>query len=229
MKTHARLSVILTVFLMSHLAMGQIEVGVKTGATIADITTDGFNLNSDFLEPQSIVGLHAGVFAGVPLGSGFSFMPGVNYAQKGFRVRESIDLDVFGFALPIGAEAITRMHYLEMPLNLKYGFGQGNISGYVRAGPVLGYAMSGTVTARINSIVDIKVAEIDVDPGGSLYNAWELGGVAGAGVEFHTRSGRFFLDASYSHGFTDILNEPVVDLRGYNRGFGIGVGYTYTF
>ena len=62
-----------------------------------------------------------------------------------------------------------------------------------------------------------------------MYNALEFGGVVGAGFEIPTANGKFFVDASYSQGFTDIFNVPVVDLRVKNRAIGIGIGYALTF
>jgi len=229
MKRKLQLSLVAIGLLMAQLSISQTEVGAKAGATFSDITTKGLNLGKGFLEPQMIAGPTAGLYAEVPLGHGFYFAPELNYSQKGFKVQESMDLDVFGLTLPIGAEAITRLDYIDMPLTLKYKFGGDRLQAYVKAGPTLGYAVSGHVTTRINSIIDIRIAETNLNTQGDLYNAFELGGLVGAGLEVPTASGKFFVDASFSQGFSDILNEPVVDLRVHNRAFGLGIGYAIRF
>lgn len=229
MKQMMKCLLLVTGTLMTQIAIGQVQIGVKAGATFSDMTTSGLNFGTGFLEPETIASPYAGIYAEMSLGGGFYFAPEANYSQKGFRVREATSLDVFGLPLPIGAEAITRLNYIDMPLMLKYKIGEGSVQPYIKAGPTLGYAVSGSVTTRINSIIDIKVAEIDLNTQGELYNAFEVGGMVGAGVEIPTGNGSFYIDAMYSHGFTDVLNEPVVDLRVYNRAFGVGIGYAIRF
>ena len=214
---------------MTQSTYSQIEVGAKAGATFSDMHVNGLDLGTDLFDPKMIISPTAGLYSEIPIGNGFYFNPELNYMQKGFRVKESTSFDVFGLNLPVGLEAVTRFHYIDMPLALKYKFGNAKVQGYLKAGATLGYAVSGSVTTRINSIIDIKVAEIDLDPQGELYNASEIGGTIGAGIEIPTASGKFFIDASLSHGFTDILNEPVVDLRVNNRAVGVGIGYALKF
>jgi len=215
--------------MLAHCAWAQVEFGVKAGVSFSDVSANGVNFGNGFLDPHLITGVNAGFYGEVPMGSGFYFAPDVRYAQKGFSVHESTQMNVFGLNVPIGAEAVTRMHYIDMPLAVKYRFGSGAVKGYIKAGPTMGYAVAGSGTTRINSIVDIKVAEINLDPQGSLYNAFEVGGLVGAGFEIPTAQGRFFVDASYTHGLTNIFDVPVVDLRVKNRAFGLGIGYALKF
>lgn len=215
--------------MMTQTAMSQVEFGAKAGASFSDISVDGLNFGGEFLDPQMIASPVAGLYSEIPLGNGFYFTPEINYTQKGFKVQEGTTVNVFEIPVPVGAEAITRFHYIEMPLSLKYKFGNGPVQPYIKAGATMGYAVAGKMTTRINSIIDIKVAEIDLDPQGEMYNAFELGGVAGAGLEIPTASGKFFVEASYSHGFTDVLDEPVIDLRVRNTAVGVGIGYALRF
>lgn len=229
MKRMMHITLIASAALMSQLVYAQTEFGARAGVSFSDVATDGLNFGNGFLDPTMIAGVNAGFYSETVLGSGFYFSPELNYAQKGFRVQESESMQVFGLNVPIGAEAVTRLHYIDMPLQLKYRFGSGTVRGYVKAGPTFSYAMDGTITTRINSIIDIKIAEIDIDPGDEMYNAFEVGGVVGAGFEIPTQQGRFFVDASFSHGLTDIFEVPVVDLRVKNRAFGVGLGYALRF
>jgi hypothetical protein len=229
MKHVMQLSMIVGAMLMTQLTSGQATFGANAGVSFADVTVNGLNLGMGFLEPRMIVAPKAGVYAEFPLGNGLVFAPELDYTQKGFRVKESTNVDVFGLNVPIGAEAITRLDYLDMPLLLKYQFGTGRVRGYLKAGPTLGYAVDGKVTTRLNSVIDIKIAEIPLNTQGTLYNAFEVGGLVGAGIEVPTVSGKFFVDASFSQGFSDIMNEPVIDLRVKNRALGVGIGYSVRF
>ncbi len=229
MKRKKHLTLLVTGVMMTQFAIGQAEFGVKAGMTFSDVSANGLNFNSNFLDPQMIVGPTAGLYSEVPLGTDFYFSPELNYTQKGFRIRESTEMTVFGLTIPVGAEAVVRMHYIDAPLTLKYAIGLGNVRGYIKAGPTLGYAVAGSVTTRLKSIVDIKVAEINLDPQGKRYNALEVGGIVGAGVEIPTAHGKFFVDASFAHGFSNIYDLPIVDLRVKNRALGVGIGYALTF
>ncbi|MDX1479652.1 MAG: porin family protein [Saprospiraceae bacterium] len=205
------------------------EFGIKAGVQMSDIAVSGLDLGFNLLDPQMTPGITAGLYAEVPMGQGWYFAPEFNYTQKGFKVYEGINVDVFGANVPIGAEAITKLHYLEAPLALKYKFGNGAVNGYLKAGPTVGYALSGTVITRINSFLDFDIARIPIDLQGSMYNALEVGGLAGVGFEVRSGSGKFFADLTYQHGFTDLINEPVVDIRVKNQAVGLGVGYALNF
>jgi len=205
------------------------EFGIKAGVQMSNISVNGLNLGLNFLEPQMSPGITAGVYAEMPVGKQTYFAPELNYVQKGFRVSEGVNVRVLGIPVPLGAEAITRLHYVEMPLLIKYKFGTPAVQGYVKAGPTLGYATSGTLITRVNSLIDFEVARVPLDLQGSLYNAFEVGAQAGIGAEFPAGKGKFFVDATFHHGLTDMLNEPVVDLRVKNRAVGLGVGYAMRF
>ncbi|MDX1408286.1 MAG: porin family protein [Saprospiraceae bacterium] len=205
------------------------EFGIKAGVQMSDIAVSGLDLGFNLLDPQMTPGVTAGLYAEIPMGGGMYFSPELNYTQKGFKVYEGIDVNVFGANVPIGAEAITKLHYLEVPLALKYKFGNGATNGYLKAGPTVGYALSGTVNTRINSFLDFNVARIPLDLQGDMYNTLEVGAMAGAGFEVRSGSGKFFADVTFQHGLTDLINEPVVDLRVKNQSIGLGVGYALHF
>ena len=208
----------------------QTQVGVKAGVNFSDIAVSGLNLGEvDFLNAKPIAGITAGVYGEIPMGNGLYFSPELNYTEKGFRIAEGTNVNVFGLPVPIGAEALTRLRYVEAPLLLKYKFEGPKVDAYVQAGPAVGYAMSGDVKMRVNSIIDLNVAQFPLNLQGNLYNPWEVSAVAGAGAEFKTNSGKFFVDAKYSHGITQMLDDPVVDVRLRNKGLGMSVGYAFAF
>ena len=202
-----------------------IQIGVKGTAMRSNAAVHGIDLGLDLFQPKAITTTGVSVFADIPLGKGFYVSPEVGYMQKGFRVAEGINLNIFEVPVPIGVEAVTRMNYLDGATNLKYKFGNDKISGYVYGGPYMGYAMNGHVDTRVNSIIDFKVATIDINPSGKLYDRTEFGANAGAGFEVKAGPGSFMTEINYRHSFTDFTDVPVVDAGLKNNAIGFSIGY----
>lgn len=77
--------------------------GIKAGVNIAKFAGDP-DPNSEFN-----TGLAAGVFTNVPLSSGFSFEPSLEYSQKGAE-----------FTTSVNSEAKSKITYLDLPIMFKY-------------------------------------------------------------------------------------------------------------
>lgn len=230
MKTRMITFGILMNLFFAQMAMAQVEFGAKAGVQFNDMSIKGIGLLENFIpEPQMTPGLTASIYSSIPLGAHVQFVPSIGYARKGFKVQESMNVDLFGFDLPIGATATTRLDYLELPALLKFHTGAGNAKFYVTGGPYVAYAVHGDVKATLNSIIDIKLGTFPFNVEGALYNPWEFGVKGGAGVEVATGSGSFFAEAMYTQGLTDVLDEPVVDIRMKNFGVGVSVGYALHF
>ena len=212
-------------FISANAQNDPIEIGVKVGGQSSNAIGHGVNLGLDILKPKSIYTPGVSVYADVPIGKGFYVTPEVGYRQKGFSISEQVSIPIFEIPVPIGAEMVTRMNYLDASTNLKYKFGNDRISGFLRAGPYVGYATSGKVDFRLNSLIDIKLATVDIDPAGNLYERFEYGATAGAGVEFQAGSGKFILEATYQRAFNDFTNVPVIDAGLQNQSFGLNVGF----
>lgn len=79
------------------------KFGIKAGLNIAKFAGDP-DPNSEFN-----TGLAAGVYTNVPLSSGFSFEPSLEYSQKGAE-----------YTTAIKSEAKTKITYLDLPIMFKY-------------------------------------------------------------------------------------------------------------
>ena len=77
--------------------------GIKAGLNIAKFAGDP-DPNSEFN-----TGLAAGVYTNVPLSSGFSFEPSLEYSQKGAE-----------FTTALNNELKTKITYLDLPIMFKY-------------------------------------------------------------------------------------------------------------
>ncbi len=79
------------------------KFGIKAGVNIAKFAGDP-DPNSEFN-----TGLAAGIYTNVPLSSGFSFEPSLEYSQKGAE-----------FTTSLNSEMKTKITYLDLPIMFKY-------------------------------------------------------------------------------------------------------------
>lgn len=206
----------------------QISVGAKIGANFADTRVDGL-LGNLAPEQTTFTGFTAGVMAEIPMIHALSFRPELNYIQKGFTVSQSFDVDLIGIDMEVGAKARTRINYVELPLLLKYSIGTDAAKVYAIAGPSIAYAANAELNPVATFIVDFNLPSIPINLDNNIYNRWEISGVLGAGGEVKAGNGKVFADARYNLGFTNMLNNPIVDLRIKNQGFNVSAGYAYSF
>jgi len=220
-------NVILTI-LLSALAFGlygQHQLGIRGGYQATSLTIDGisaFTPDAEFMDNFVV-----GAFYHIPIRNGFGFQPEINLSQKGFVIKESFDVEIFDFDIPLGAEARTRIKYIEAPLLLKYTHQADLFQLYIEGGPVVGYAVDADVRTRINAIIDINVADTDINIDNDIYNRWEAGAIAGLGIGIPM--GRTTLQAGfrYQHSISDLLNDPIIDVRGRNYGFTGNIGLAF--
>jgi Outer membrane protein beta-barrel domain len=206
----------------------QVSVGVKVGANFADTRVNGLIEN---LTPEqtTFTGFTAGVVAELPVLGNLTFRPELNFIQKGFTTAQSFDVELLGIDMPIGAKARTRINYIELPLLLKYNIGNETAKAYVIAGPNISYAANAELRPVATLLVDFNLPSVNIDMSNDIYQRWELSGTLGAGGEVKAGNGKIFADARYNLGFTNMLNNPIVDLRIKNQGVNLSAGYAYTF
>ena len=205
-------------------AIAQFYTGVRVGGTMGNISTPTI-IDAVMPDFEYLPGIEAGVVSEYKISNQFSIQGEVNYREKGFRLREGMDINVFNIDLPLGVRVDTRLRYIDMPIMAKYAFGNGPVKAYVAAGPQMGYAMNGNIKTRANFLVDWNLTNTPINLDGLNHRRFEFGTVVGAGVEFETGAGHVFIDARYSQSLSDSFRVPLVDLNIKNHGFGFGVGY----
>jgi Outer membrane protein beta-barrel domain len=224
MKKNILVAGLLSVFAITFMNAQNVAVGLRAGASwqnvqSKDITAVSFN---------NISVASFGAVADISLTNNITFHPELNYTEKGFKSNVGTDLSLFGTTLPIGARVNTTVKYIDMPLAIKYNFG--NTEGvhfYGMAGPTLGYAMSGQLESYAKVlIVDVKLSTTPIDLTAQNYKRFEVGGMLGAGVSFPIGNGNLFMDARYTHSFMDVYEVPVVGAKVRNQGFGFSLGYS---
>lgn len=222
------LLLVITLFFTSN-AFSQTFIGGKAGITFSDMSSGSFALQGldDIIpHPKRLMGYQIGFTTEMPISNQLSFITGVNYVQKGFRVTEQFNLGGEEIPIPIGAILDAKVKYFEIPLTIQYAFGEQNsVRPYVKAGATVGYASSALLDAKVRVIIPINIAKIPVGLNSSLYNRFEVGAMIGGGVEFPMGPGKMMIEGQYTHGLTSLINTPIVNLKAQHNSFGLSVGY----
>ncbi len=209
---------------MIHMAHAQFSAGVRSGAALANVQTPDL---IDRLMPD-IKGMpvwQAGITGEYRLSDRFSILADLIYTEKGFRVRESMDVRVLNINVPIGIRVDTRFRFVDMPAMLKYSFGDGPLRWYMAAGPQVGYALNGRVKSRANLLLDLDILDVPIPLSTVGYNRMDIGAAVATGVEVPAGPGNFFIDARYNHSFSQSFDVPVVRMNIKNYSIGLGLGY----
>jgi hypothetical protein len=214
------------VFMTSISVQAQV-IGIRLGGHIANTKTTGL-ISSLTPEMNNYSGWTAGVFTELPLNQVIAFRPEVNFTQKGFITPIETDIKLFDLDIPIGVTTKTRFNYVEAPLLLQYSPSQGTNGWYVFAGPSVGYLMHGEIRPVANAIIDINLPKFDI-PLSSTTDRFEVAGVAGLGIQAKVGQGKIFAEGRYQHGLTNVLKNPIVDVKVMNTGFSFAAGYAQSF
>lgn len=204
------------------------SVGPKAGANFGTVHASGIigDLAPDF---KFMTGVNAGVASEIGFGKYFALQPELNFVQKGFRLQESIPVELFKTDIPVGVELVTRINYIEAPILAKFTLGNEKVQGYAVAGPSFGYATNGTLITRPKLFFELDPIRTDLNLNSLGYEQFEVSGVAGLGVQVNTKLGKFFADARYQHGFTELYNVPFINDKIKNRGISLNAGFLFTF
>lgn len=207
--------------------IAQIDLGVKSSILFSTVGVDG--ISTSLVEKSAQEGFDVSVFGIIPIEQNFSFQPEISYNQKGFEVGQGVDLTLFNVDLPIGVSAVTEINYLQVPLLGRYEIGGENGGGYFLAGPSLALATKGTLRTKVNSIIDINLTNTELDINNDNYNRFELAAQIGAGAFVNVGPAKLFAEVKYHYGLTDLLADPILDIRLKNRALALGAGVSFTF
>ena len=223
-----RILVFAALFLVTNLAIAQFSVGIKTGINFNNIAeTNALDaLTPDF---KQLKGLNIGLVSELEIGNHFGIQPELIYTQKGFKLDEGMDFELYNIPLPIGVIARSKFSYLEVPLLFKGKMGDDKMKGYLIAGPSVGYAIDGQLNTTARAILEFEILDQDLDLDKIGYERFEVAGIVGGGAEVKIPSGKLFMDARYQFGFTELYDIPVFNEKIKNRGVSLNAGYMITF
>jgi len=210
---------------------GQSSITAYGSVGPTNIEVNGAGL-LDVVDPyiKPIAQYTAGIQYEKYLNRNVAFVTGGQYSSRGFGAREQFNVDLFGIELPVGASLETRLHYVEVPLMLKYNFTERGVTPYIKAGVTGGYAMSGKITPKINALINWNLPSININLENDLYNRFDISAVAGAGISIPTNaSGAITFEAGYRHSLNDMFLDNITDIRIKTHGLSFGIGYAISF
>ncbi|MCB9081987.1 MAG: PorT family protein [Lewinellaceae bacterium] len=216
---------LLSALLTFPLAAQDIQVGVRGGVNWSHVRTTEL-LGAVTPEFSSIVNPQFAVVAEWNVNDNFSLLAEPGYTRKGFGLKQSVDVPVFGIDLPLGVALETRFNYMDLPLLAKARVGGQQARAYVVAGPAVGYAMDGELLTRTRGLLNLDLTRTNLNLGSLGFERWEISGVVGVGAEVQTSFGKLFVDGRYQHGFTQLYDIPAVTESIRNSAFAVQVGYT---
>jgi hypothetical protein len=219
------------IFLMTMISIGQAQTTTSafTGPTFYNVNVNGI---SNQILPKTVLkpGVQVGIEIEKSLDPRLSFISGISYSEKGFTAKEGFNVNLLKVPIKIGMKAVTELKYIEAPIGLKYKLtSSNNFTTYTSLGLVTGYLIDADIKTKASAILDFNISQHDINLNSDLYNRWELGARGGLGVATRTDYGQFYMEGSVQLGITDMLKDPIVDIRLKNQGFQLKVGYTYTF
>ncbi|CCH02738.1 hypothetical protein FAES_4739 [Fibrella aestuarina BUZ 2] len=152
------------------------RVGFRAGYGAGSVSgLNAADLGGSQLVP--ITGFHAGVVLSFGRRA-FTVQPEVLYAQYGFKAVAGSDYLQFKF------------NVIEVPLLLKYTFGQANARFFVNAGPTATYLLGGTISVREGG----ETGEAPIEPGPNDGRI-NYGGSVGIGVALQAGPGSLHIEA----------------------------------
>ena len=169
------------------------QIGARGGVNFSTVAGD------DFDSPDGRTSFYAGLLAEAPLSDRVSLQPEVFYSGQGFDINED----------PDGPDAEFQVDYIQVPVLLKLYL----IDGLnIHAGPQFGF--------KINEEVDFDPADDGGDFDTDSINDFDMQLAAGAEYKFGES---FFLQARYTYGFSEIIED--VDV--HNSVLSAGIGFMF--
>ena len=183
----------------------QTSVGITAGASFANVKIKAGGISAS---PKTKTGITAGLMLDAPMSKNFHFQPGLNFVQKGFKMKDDFGKETFN------------VNYLELPVNFVY-YSQGF---FVGAGPSLSCGISGMDKEKFNDGSEDN-EKIHFGSGDNDVKSFDLG--ANFTVGYKTKSG-FLVTGNYTLGLSNIGNTDQSEEGSIkNNCFGVKIGYIF--
>lgn len=195
---------------VAFLTTANAQIGVRIGANLANASVSDSEDATFKMRP----GFSAGVFYQIKSGS-LTIQPEINFAQQGTK----FELDILGTK----AETNFTMNYIQIPILVKYGFGDmEKLNFFVQAGPYLGMGI-GKAKGETCVGSDCETDETEYGSGEDQIKNPDFGAQLGAGVNINKN---ISVDVRYVLGLNNLVNGEE-DSSWKNNAINIGVGYKF--
>jgi opacity protein-like surface antigen len=192
-------SILLTITFLTTLAVSSqawsdnFQLGVRGGLNFATVAGDDFN------SPDGRTSFYAGLVAEAPITERFSIQPEVFYSGQGYDITDE----------PDQRDAAYQIGYIQVPVIFKVYLLDGL---NLHAGPQFGF--------KVNEEIDFNPNDDSGDIETDAVKNFDVQ-VTG-GVEYKLFAS-FFVQARYTYGFSEVLDN--VDV--HNSVFSAGIGYMF--
>lgn len=219
---------ILAIMLICIQTQAQFTIGTHAGVDMNNIRITGIpEVITDAKQNTSFAMF--GIHGSYTLSPSIALKAEFNYSQKGFEIKETTNQTVLGINIPIGIKARTSLTQIESPILLSYTKPSGPIDIFVEGGPVFSYSTTGKIEPISALGLDFNLPHIPIQFTGDGYNRLGVGGALGVGVSKNVSDQvSIFGRARYTHSFTDILDNPIVNIKTRANTVHLGVGISYT-
>ena len=200
--------------------MANPSLGVKAGPTFANYSGAGStNIGTVSGNAGTLIGYSVGVTFNAAINNLFSINPEALVLQGGSK-------------FSAGSNSFqTRVTYVQVPVLLRFNFGNEGYQFYVNGGPYLGYAATGTykISSTDNGVTTDQSGDIKFNSDGDGFNRLELGVAVGLGLGAKVGPGMLGVDLRYQQGLTRLQSST--DARGatYNGIFTPSLFYVFRF
>ncbi len=198
--------------------------GVRAGVNLAN--------ESVTLPDNTTANFNAGLIAGLAYEHWFDDTWGLDvsllFDQKG--VQEAYSGSAVNRQIPVGTDSTNlfagndnfNLSYLELPIVIKYSFGEGDIKPYIDAGPTFGFLVGASESTSATSNAKGIIAPVGPPQLPALkseLNSLDMGVYVGLGITDELYNGPMLLfDAGYSFGLTKIYkNVPTTNYTDPNH------------
>jgi len=207
MKTSLKLLLMLFIMFAFTSAQAQFKIGPKIGMNLSTMTLKSSGIS---LDPQMLVGFHAGLITEISFTENLKLQPGILFSTKGSKYELTFLGETFDYSLTPGV--------IEVPVNAFYIYGKGPVKLILFAGPYVAYGITGKskINGESQDILYGSTTEDDMKP-------FDFGLNFGAGVNVNG----FMISAQYGFGLLNLAPDNTGDTDMKNKVIGISVAYMF--
>lgn len=220
----------LTALFLVFAAIGTTFAQIEQPRNILEIgATGGLNMSQLDLQPQTrqtmLKGINGGVFARYTSEKYFSMICAaqleINFSQRGWE-------EEFDSELPYSYNRT--LNYIEIPFmaHLSWGKEPQGLQFFINFGPQIGFMISDSEEYGGGLVPENRPASIRPIYGKDIDKTFDYGITGGAGLEYKTKAGNFFIEGRYYYGLSDIFNNSKIDDfgRSANQTITVRLGYS---
>jgi len=204
----------------------QIHLGLTTGYHNAGTKVSSGISDAILPEFKNIATPTIGLTAEIGLDDRLSVVSGLHLKQKGFNTYAGTDFDLLGLNIPVGVRVENRLNYIEVPLHLKYSYGNTKYKAFLAAGPSVSIGRNGSIQAFASSFIDIELADRAIDFSDAMYKRTNVNGDITLGGEMAYGIGKLQAGLSYGRSFGQFLTDNILNADLTHKGVTFSIGYS---